>query len=273
MHAVYKDSSTTTRVRAVFDASAKSSSGVSLNDTLMVGQTINPPLIDVLLNFRFHGIALTSDVSKDQDLHRFVWRSSQDDVLHDYRMTRITFGVSASLFAANMFVNQNALVHAHEYPLAVKAVEESFYVDGALTRADSREEAIQLQKQLQDLFACGGFLLRKWNSSGPLVLDHIPSELRDKREVHGISDADQQTKMLGIEWNTQSDQFHLTIADLPSLDHVTKRALVSDIARTFDALGWFAPTLIQAKILLQRLREKGVGWDQTVPDEIKDAWL
>ena len=51
VHAVYKASSTTTKVRAVFDASAKSATGVSLNDTLLVGPTVHPPLIDVLLRF------------------------------------------------------------------------------------------------------------------------------------------------------------------------------------------------------------------------------
>lgn len=61
MHVVYK---ATTKVRAVFDASAKSSTGVSLNDTLLVGPTVHPPLIDVLLRFRLYPIALTADVSK-----------------------------------------------------------------------------------------------------------------------------------------------------------------------------------------------------------------
>ena len=37
------------RIRAVFDTSAKSSTGVSLNDTLLVGPIIHPSLIDVLL--------------------------------------------------------------------------------------------------------------------------------------------------------------------------------------------------------------------------------
>ena len=54
MHAVYKESSTTMKIRAVFDASAKSSTGVSLNDTLMVGPTVHPPLIDVLIRFCQH---------------------------------------------------------------------------------------------------------------------------------------------------------------------------------------------------------------------------
>ena len=64
MHVMYKDSSTTTKVRAVFDASAKSASGVSLKDTLLVGPTVHPPLLDVLLRFRMHCVALTTDVSK-----------------------------------------------------------------------------------------------------------------------------------------------------------------------------------------------------------------
>ena len=83
MHVVRKESSTTTKIRAVFDASVKSTTGVSLNDILLVGPTVHPSLIDVLLRFRFHRIGLIADVSRlyrdielvqsDKDLHRFVW--------------------------------------------------------------------------------------------------------------------------------------------------------------------------------------------------------
>ena len=55
MHIVYKSSSTTTKVRAVFDASAKSSTGISLNDTLLVGPTVHSQLLDVLIRFRCIG--------------------------------------------------------------------------------------------------------------------------------------------------------------------------------------------------------------------------
>lgn len=63
MHAVYKATSTTTKIRAVFDSS-KSSTGVSLNDTLLVGPTVHPNLVDVLLHFRLYPVALTADVFK-----------------------------------------------------------------------------------------------------------------------------------------------------------------------------------------------------------------
>ena len=65
--------------------------GVSLNDTLLVGPTVHSSLIDVLLRFRFHRVALTTDVSRmyraveltlpDRDLHRFVWKSDPNEPL------------------------------------------------------------------------------------------------------------------------------------------------------------------------------------------------
>ena len=64
MHTVRKESRTITKLRVVFDASAKSESGVSLNDRLFVGPTVNASLIDVLLRFRQYKVALTTDVSK-----------------------------------------------------------------------------------------------------------------------------------------------------------------------------------------------------------------
>ena len=78
-------------------------------------------------------------------------------------MTRLTFGVSASCFAANMAVKQNATDHALEYPLAANAVDDNFYVDDGLSGADSVAEVIALQMQLQQLFGKAHLLLRKWN--------------------------------------------------------------------------------------------------------------
>ena len=119
MHGVTKDSSTTTRLKVVFDVSAKSSSATSLNDQLLVGPTVHPPLVDVLLRFHQHRIALTTDVShmyrvvllpdEENDLHHFVWRQSPQEAVKDNRMTRLTFGVLVSSFAANMAVEQNAI--------------------------------------------------------------------------------------------------------------------------------------------------------------------
>ena len=282
VHVVYKDSSTTTKVRAVFDASAKSVSNVSLNDCLLAGPTVHSPLIDVLLRFRLHRIAVTTDISKmyraielvepDRDLHRFLWRPDPSQTIKDYRMTRVTFGVSSSSFIANMCIKQNAIDLAHEFPLAANAVEESFYVDDGLTGADDIQTAIQLQKQLQDLFSRGGFLLHKWNSNEPIVLQHVDRNLCELGNTQEITDTKDSTKTLGLEWITDSDQFRLTVSQFSPHETPTKRILVSDIARVFDALGWFSPAILKAKVLLQRCWERKINWDDPVPTDVQETW-
>ncbi|XP_039297790.1 uncharacterized protein LOC120354527 [Nilaparvata lugens] len=53
-HPVFKPDSTTTKLRVVFDASAKSNTGVSLNEVLHIGYTVQPELFDIVLRFRTH---------------------------------------------------------------------------------------------------------------------------------------------------------------------------------------------------------------------------
>ena len=138
-----------------------------------------------------------------------------------------------------------------------------------MTGADSIEEAITLQHELHSLFSLAGFLLRKWNSSESTVLDQIDSELRDSQCIRQITEPEvSYTKTLGIEWNAPLDHFRLIVTSTVSSVELTKRQLVSDIAKTYDVLGWFSPVIVTAKILLQRLWEERLQWDDPVPDSI-----
>ena len=87
-----------------------------------------------------------------------------------------------------------------------------------------------------------------------------------------ISDPDEYSKTLGIEWNSTHDQFCLAVADLSPQEGLTKRILTSDIARTFDVLGWVSPVVVKAKILLHRMWEVKVQWDDPVPQELEQTW-
>lgn len=69
-HPVIKESSSTTKVRTVFDASAKTSNGKSLNDILHVGPTIQPDLFDLLIQWRRGRYAYSGDIEK---MYRMVW--------------------------------------------------------------------------------------------------------------------------------------------------------------------------------------------------------
>ena len=192
----------------------------------MIGPTVHPPLVDMLIRFRSH---LVADISRmyravcltesDKDLHRFVWRDSPDETLKDYRMTRVTFGVSASSFVANMCVQQNAIDFGSLYPNAAKQVEKSYYVDDYVGGADSPEKAVQLQGEMQSLFNRGGFLLRKWNCSDPSVLKDVSPELKDSQVTVVLSEPDQYTKTL-VE--CPSDLFRVNVTELPPIECMTK---------------------------------------------------
>ena len=152
-------------------------------------------------------------------------------------------------------------------------VDQSLYVDDCLCGADSIEEATSLQSELQDMFERGGFVLRKWNSNSPLVLEHIPTDLKDAKCLLPIPSPTEYTKTLGVEWCAAMDHFRLSVSSLPPPENLTKRSLISDIAKTYYVLGWFAPAIVKAKIMFQQLWELKLGWDDVVPASVKESWM
>ena len=102
-------------------------------------------------------------------------------------------------------------------------------------------------------------MLRKWKSSEPAVLAQIPRELVDSQSTHSL-DIDHYTKVLGMEWNATSDTFQPVVSSLKKVETLAKRALLLDIARLCNILGWCSPAIVKLKILLQQLwRESVIG--------------
>jgi hypothetical protein len=96
-HAVVKESSTTTKLRVVFDGSLKSSDGFSLNDNLMCGPVIQPDLFTIVVNFRIYQFVLSGDLTKmyrsvrlhpDDFKHQQIfWRSDPIEPLKSFSLT------------------------------------------------------------------------------------------------------------------------------------------------------------------------------------------
>ena len=150
MHGVEKESSTTTKLRIVFDASAKSSNGNSLNDVLLTGPSLYPLLTTIINRFRLHRIGMSGDISKmfrevglhhdDFDLHQFLHMEASGKIV-DCRMKRLTFGVTTSPFLATQVLRQLALDYATDYAIASALIQQPFYVDDCLTGADTLDDA------------------------------------------------------------------------------------------------------------------------------------
>lgn len=282
-HFVLKLSSTTTKFRVVFDASAYTSNGNSLNNSMMVGPTIQPPLTTIIMRFRKHPIAFSADITKiyrqikvareNQDLQRIVWRPHPSEPIRDYRLTTVTYGTAAAPYQATKVLQTLAEYESNKYPLAAEIAINDFYVDDCMSGANTVDEAIELYNQLTGLMASGGMELRKWSSNSPELLDHIPDVQRELETLIELDDP--AVKMLGISWNTQRDCFQFLVSDLSrsGATPLTRRNRLSDIAKLFDPLGWFAPVTISAKIMMQELWKANLDWDIPVPTALADVWV
>ena len=154
MHGVEKAPSTTTKLRVVSDASAKTSTGVSLNDTLITGLSLYPELTTVLNKFCLWDVAYSADISKmfrdillhpdERDFHRYLVKNSAGEI-EDWRMKRLTFGVSSSPFLATAALRRITQDHSEEN-FTVPLVEKNFYVDDFLHGSNSVKEAIAVQQ-------------------------------------------------------------------------------------------------------------------------------
>ena len=281
-HGVVKANSTTTKLRVVFDGSAKTSTKVSLNDTLLPTPNLYPLLTDVLLEFRTHHIAVTGDIHKmfreivldkrDWDMHRFLAKDPDTNRLHNCRMKRLTFGIASSPFLATRVLHQMADDYQDKYPEAAAMVKKSFYVDDCLTGANTPEEALQKLQDLCSLVAEGQMVLRKWRSNSTQVLQQIPEKLRETSDLT-LCDPAGSLKTLGVHWSTETDAFFVATPELTEEGLVTKRIISSACAKTFDILGWYSPALIQAKSLLQQLWIAGRAWDDPAPEDVADKFI
>ena len=281
-HGVVKQSSTTTKLRIVFDASAKTTSGISLNDTLLAGPNLYPLLTDVILAFRSHKIGMSADISKmfreiglhqdDRDLHRFLQPGPRGEGIMDMRMTRVTFGVTSSPFLATQVLRQVAKDYEKQYARAAKIITNNFYVDDCLTGAATSEEAKEIWDELTSVLRLAGMWLRKWSSNDTGLIESIPINMREKEQHQTISPPAECHKTLGLHWDTKKDNFHVSTPRLTAEDHPTKRKIASDVARTFDLMGWFVPSTILVKIMLQILWKLKLAWDEPVPESIARAW-
>lgn len=282
-HCVVKEEAVSTKVRIVFNASSPSSSGLSLNDVLMTGPVVQPSLMAVLLNFRLQPVTFTCDIVKmylqttvheqHRDFLRFLWTTSSDNRVKDFRFKRVCFGVSSSPFLATRSLNQLAKEEGQKYPLAAQIVLKHFYVDDCLYSASTVEQAKEVRDQLINLLKLAGLELSKFRSNHP----DLQSDIAD--EQHDFQDFDEQVvKTLGMTLSVAEDTFQYKVAEIPD-GPGTLRILMSTIARIFDPLGLVAPVTIVAKMLLQDVwkswkeTESAIDFDQPVESEIEEKWF
>ncbi|XP_033320035.1 uncharacterized protein LOC117216957 [Bombus bifarius] len=218
-HGVTKASSQTTKLRVVFDRSAPSTTGTSLNDTLHTGPKL------------------------------------QEDLFSPYLAIRC--------------LKQLAEDEGHRFPRAAQVLQRDFYVDDALTGAETKDEALTLRTELTNLLQLAGLNIRKWASNDNDLLHGL--SLEETNHQHFLGDS-QTLKTLGVFWNSSDDSILYSVEVKPTPSRVTKRIISSEIAKIYDPLGLLAPVIVRAKMLLQRIWSSKIDWDESLPIELHTEW-
>lgn len=276
---VLRENSLTTKLRVVFDASAKSSSNKSLNDILHAGPTIQSTLFDILLRFREYPIVVTGDVTKmyrmilvapeHRKFQRILWRESSTGPIKTYELNTVTYGTSPAPFLAIRSLCEAANQHEATLPLGASHVKKSFYVDDFLGGGKDREEARKVKEEVEKITSSRHFNLRKFASNDPEVLktDSAHSEplyFNDSEDI----------KVLGLEWHPKTDNFCFTSKDCKvEIGLVTKRIILSETSKLFDPLGLVSPIVIRAKMLMQELWQLKLSWDEPVSERLRQEWI
>ena len=158
-----------------------------------------------------------------------------------------------------------SILQTHES--VVRKLLCSTYVDDIIAGGQTEEEAFNLYTQSKKIFHEGGFNLRKFFTNSKCLQGQI--ELQEGPKVDTSPQQDEPTyaeatlgtspvssveehKILGIPWNSESDQLVFDISNIANLAHdlyPTKRNLVGLIGK----LGFLAPVIIKFKMLFQKL--------------------
>ena len=223
---VVKDSAETTKIRIVYDASAKAhADAVSLNDCLYTGPSLQNNLWSVLVRERMHPLAITGDLKKaflqvrvkeqDRDALRFHWRADDQSNIETLRFTRALFGLALSPFLLGSVIEHHLDSWESRKPQAVAELRESLYVDDLLSGGTTVEEAKELKQQ------------------------------------------GTESSMLGLAWNKERDEIRVSFPETKA--DVTKRGVLRKLASIYDPLGLASPVTLEGKLLYRAICDEKIA--------------
>ena len=306
-HGVVRKDHDTTKLRIVFDGSAKTrDESVSFNDRLEIGKNYMPLLFDTLLRFRMHSVALTADIAKaflqieidesDRDYLRFLWfddiRKADPEIIQ-MRYNRLLFGLTCSPAILGETIRHHVAKYQAKSP-KVASILNQLYADDLSCGVNDAEEAFEIYRQSKEIMSEGGFNLRKWKSNDKALLQKI-SEHESKLDCKGrlktskIAE-DEQTysqfamgavedsgsKVLGVNWNSDSDQLHINLSSVVEFARSlppTKRSVLKVAAKIYDPLGCLSLCTINMKLLFQDLCVDKVSWDDELQGDYRERYF
>ena len=276
------------KVRVVFDCAAQFAQ-TSLNKQLLQGPDLTNRIVGVLSRFRQETFGLTADIQsmfhqvrvepRDCDALRFLWWPGGDlsAELVEYRMVKHIFGATSSPSVVSFCLKKTAMIEEQQNSEVANVIDRNMYVDDLMKSTETAAEAISLADKVSKQLNKGGFHLTKWCSNDRRVLAAIPEAERAKTVVNLELEQLPTQSALGMKWNIEDDKFVWEISNklmsATTKKPVTRRNIVSVVYSLFDPLGFIAPYIMKAKLILQMLSRKKIGWDEPLEENENVQWM
>nr|XP_049699599.1 uncharacterized protein LOC126053427 isoform X1 [Helicoverpa armigera] len=278
-HGVIRESSSTTKLRAVFDASAATTSGVSFNQIQMVGPTIQEDLLSILLRFRQYKYVISGDIARmyravavtpsQRPLQQIIFRTDPKLPLKTYCLNTVTYGTASAPYLATKCLV--SLANVATSPTVKSSIERDFYIDDYLSGGNSVSGVVEMVKEVISVLASANFHIRKWQSNSSSILDQVCDSSTVVDCLRLSEDKNASSKTLGLRWMCEADYLAFSIS-IDDKKQVSKRQILSVISQIFDPLGLVGPCVVEAKIVMQKLWLDKCDWDEQVPESIYHFW-
>ncbi|PIC47835.1 hypothetical protein B9Z55_007041 [Caenorhabditis nigoni] len=270
---VFNNSSNTTKVRTVFDASSKRRGELSLNNALHQGPSLVPEIQAILLRIRQGKYIISGDIEKafhavevkesDRDALRFLWlidpnKPPSNDNIRYMRFTRLPFGVNCSPYLLSMAILYGIQTSDVSDELA-QAIEKMCYVDNLFMQTDEIDKIMPLYNSSKEFFENIGMNIREFSINCTEKHD-IENMIPEKDRAKNLDNV----KILGYLYDLFEDTMQVKQHELQysenEIPKLNKRQVVSEITKVFDPLQYFAPLYLEGKIILRELSDHTIKW-------------
>ena len=284
---IHKEESVSTPVRLVFDASQPTSTGYALNDVVAKGRNTLNPLLEIVIRWGLHSIAVHTDIAKMYNCiqlvkehwcyQRYLFEESlnpNNPVREKFVKTAI-YGVRSSGNVATHTLRETARLLKDKYPDAYKVVLDDIYADDTLTGAPTPKEAYALADDLEAMVSGGGFSFKAIAFSG-------------QKPPESMSNDGETITVAGFRWFSEKDLVSLNIGEMnfgkkqrgrkPKMtsqgipERLTRTHCTSQVHGVFDLVGRVAPLLAEMKLDLHDLVKMNLKWDDSLPDNLRPLW-